>query len=321
MKDKLLKILPFILGLSIILSVLQYLNIHISTSVDYIISFFCLYSFSFGISLLIFCCLSRKSEGLSNIGIFLVFLSIFLSIIIFIFSKYISDFKNVKLILGFTKINSSLQHIISFFKYVGILFLIDSNDDSSDKARNVAIIFILLYEILSVIFVWKMFGITSVWFRIQKIVYNLFELSTVSFLVLRYFHSNDSVSNAVDIVPLDNGLVTPSIQANLNVNTQDTNGALSSIDLSNNQNVNSSTIINDTGNVSISSNINNVQSTDVSSNSNQPTGSLMSDFVLVDNTVSSVQSGVVPNSNVVSNQNTIPSNQNNVDVGSNLSNQ
>lgn len=313
MKDKLLKVLPFILGLSIILSVLQYLNIHISSGVDYIISSFCLYSFSFGISLLIFCFLSRKNESLSNIGIFFVFLSIFLSIIIFIFSKCISDFKGVKLILNFTKVNSSLQHIISFFKYVGILFLIDSNDDSSAKARNVAIIFILLFEILSVIFVWKTFGITSVLFKIHKIIYNLFELSTVCFLVLRYFHSSDNVSNGVS---LDNNFVTSSIQAN----TQDNNCVSLSADLSNNLNVNSSTIINtDTDNVSVSTDVNNVQPIGVSSSTD--TGSLMSDFVLVDETASSVQSVVEQNTNVINNLNVVPSNQNNVNTGNNLPNQ
>ena len=81
MKNNLLKIIPFALLLALFFEILGYLKIDFPADISLFLASFNSICFSISIPLLVFCCLSKKSESLSNCGIFLVFLYVFLNIL------------------------------------------------------------------------------------------------------------------------------------------------------------------------------------------------------------------------------------------------
>lgn len=283
MKEKLLKVIPFVLVFSIFLSIFDYFNIHITNTVDIIISSFCSLSFSICISLLVFCCLSRKSEELSNIGVFLVFLYLILSCVLLFMSLH---FIGIKAIFIIKNVCTTLHYFIEFFRYVGILCLIDAFDEKSNKFRVFAVVCLLVFELFSVISVWKSFKIGSFVYNLREISYDLFRLCTVTFIVFRFFNSDVvdvSDSSSVQQSVNNNQLDSTAIQNNTII---DTNKVIAS----------NSNIINNVSFVGVSSALpssginnvpNNIGQTNVtmqpSSSSQSNEGSLMSDFELVPN--------------------------------------
>ena len=187
MKNLILRIVPFILIITIICIILGYFDVKFSTEIDYIITIFCSSSFSVCIPLVVFCYLSKKSEILSNVGIGMVFLLIILSIVSYVLLKNLSELKAMEHILTLTKINSSLGYLIAFLQYTAILLLIGADDEKAKLARCFAILFAFLYEMLFVISVWKSFGINSTFYNIRSLLNYLFQFSAIVFIIFKFF--------------------------------------------------------------------------------------------------------------------------------------
>ena len=187
MKNNLLKIIPFALLLALFFEILGYLKIDFPADISLFLASFNSICFSISIPLLVFCCLSKKSESLSNCGIFLMFLYVFLNILSWLLLKHVSNIKVIDFVSKISNVNRCVNYLISFFKYMGIFFLIDSDDEKANGARALTIVFIFLYELFNIIFVWKYFGIKSIFRTIRDLLYDLFKISGISFIIFKYF--------------------------------------------------------------------------------------------------------------------------------------
>lgn len=328
MKENLLKIIPVWMFIVILLTIFQYFGVSISTEIDLVIKSICQNSFSFCISLLVFCCLSNKNEGLSHLGVGLVVGSIFLSIVSYFMLKNISNVTTLKVLFKVKEINRAMIYFIHFLRYMGILLLIDSDEDKAKSARAFAIISLFLYDSMNIIVIWTSLSSNSIFYNIRSCLYDFFQLFTVIFIVFKFFGDKfqsvqDNVSaydmsllNSHQQVTVKNvGVMNPistngtNIVANLQGGNNVSQVGISSVNTNSSQNT-----FNDSQNIGVSTvnEQNSVQSisNSVSSNDIQSGDSLFSEFVIVPSQ---------DNKNVtdISNQNSqnIVSTPNNVNVG------
>lgn len=187
MKNKIFKILPIILVVSILISIID-----IFVDVDYsnkMLNFFLGLDYnllSLSSSLVIYAILSNdeKYEKLSFLGIFVCVFEIILSFVLVIIKPNNLDADFISIISKVRSISSSLETCV---KYSGILMLIDVNNEKACGYRNLAIktrIFMFVYSVII-----SLIDLDALWFKkissASSVIDGIFYLFTILFLIER----------------------------------------------------------------------------------------------------------------------------------------